>query len=140
MRPRVFIDTNTLVSGLLFVGNESRLLDLALSGRVKLVLSEQVIEETTEVLVERFGLDPGLSKVVVAGWSKIAEIVSVTKEETTKFRDPVRAKDAGILAAAVKSEADFFVTGDKGFHRERVRRVINVVRTRKFLSSMKALS
>ena len=58
MPPRVFIDTNTLVSGLLFAGNEAKLLNLALDEKIKLVMSEQVVEETKRTLVEKFRLNP----------------------------------------------------------------------------------
>lgn len=133
MQLRVFIDTNTLVSGLFFVGNEARLLDLALNGKVKLVISERVLEETKRILVEKFRLNPAISSVVVAGWSKVAEIVEASRGEAEKLKDLVSAKDARILAAAMKSKVDFFVSGDKIFHQEKIKRIINVVTTKQFL-------
>ena len=38
-------------------------------------------------------------------------------------------KDAVILAAAIENTPDAFVSGDKDFHTQEVRRVINVVST-----------
>ncbi len=139
MQPRVFIDTNTLVSGLLFVGNEAKLLDLALDGKIKLVISEQVVEETRRTLVEKFRLNPAISSVVVVGWSKAAEIVEASKREAEKFKDLTGAKDAQILAAAVKSKADFFVSGDRIFHQEKIKRMINVVTTKQFLKKSRLI-
>ncbi len=135
MQPRVFIDTNTLVSGLLFTGNEAKLLDLALDGKIKLVISEQVVEETKRTLVDKFRLNPAISSVVVVGWSKAAEIVEASKWEAGKFKDLTDVKDAQILAAAIKSKVDFFVSGDKIFHQEKIKRMINVVTTKQFLKS-----
>jgi putative PIN family toxin of toxin-antitoxin system len=136
MPPRVFIDTNTLVSGLLFAGNEAKLLNLALDEKIKLVMSEQVVEETKRTLVEKFMLNPAISSVVVVGWSKVAEIVEAPREEAKKFRGLVGAKDAKILAAALKSKADFFISGDRSFHQEKIKRMINVVTTRQFLRKL----
>lgn len=65
MPPKVFVDTNVLVSGLLYRGNESRVLELALDGKIKLVLSRQVIEEARRTLVEKFRLETSLSTTVV---------------------------------------------------------------------------
>ena len=45
---RVFLDTNVLISGLLFHGNEALLLELAAQGLVKLVISQRVVEEARE--------------------------------------------------------------------------------------------
>lgn len=137
MPPRIFIDTNTLISGLLFSGNEERILDLAIGGKIKLVMSKQAIDETKSTLVRKFELNPALSSVVVMGWSKIAEIVNVSKEEAEKFKRLVGMKDARILAAAVKSRAKFFVSGDRIFHREEVKRVANVVTTKQLLEKLR---
>jgi predicted nucleic acid-binding protein len=110
-------------------------LNLALGGKIKLVTSEQVVEETKRTLVEKFRLNPAISTLVVVGWSKFAEIVKASREEAEKFRGLVGTKDAQILAAALKSKADFFISGDKGFHQEKIKRMINVVTTRQFLKS-----
>ena len=41
---RVFVDTNVLLSGLIFDGNESRLLRLAIEGEIRLVIAEVVLK------------------------------------------------------------------------------------------------
>lgn len=137
MPPRVFIDTNTLISGLLFSGNEERVLDLAIGGKIKLVMSKQVVDEAKDTLAEKFELNPVLSGVVVMGWSKIAEIVDVSKEEAERFKGLVSTKDARVLAAAVKSKTEFFVSGDRSFHRGEVKRIANVVTTKQLLEKLK---
>ena len=47
---RLFVDANTLVSALVFEGNESRLLDLCRLGVCVLVTIEYVREEVRDVL------------------------------------------------------------------------------------------
>lgn len=55
MQPeRVFIDTNILVSAVAFGGNPRKLIDLALGGRISLVLSEFVAREARRVIATRF--------------------------------------------------------------------------------------
>jgi predicted nucleic acid-binding protein len=54
-RPTVLIDTNILVSGLVFLeGNEHRILKFAEDKAIVLVLPEFVLEETRAVLGLRF--------------------------------------------------------------------------------------
>lgn len=137
MPPRIFIDTNVLISGLLFEGNEARILELALNGKVKLVISKQVIEEAKRALIEKFGLSAALSEVVVEGWSKVAEIVEVPKEEAKKFLEMLGEKDALVLAAAVNSNVGCLVTGDRSFHQRGVKKLIDVVTAKQFLEGLK---
>ena len=56
---RVVLDTNVIVSGLNFPGNERLVLELALRGRFELCLSPFIIEEVAGVLVTQVRLDRG---------------------------------------------------------------------------------
>lgn len=50
MRFKVFIDTNILLSGVFFEGNESKILDLV---EIDLVTSEDVVEELRKVVKKK---------------------------------------------------------------------------------------
>ena len=52
---RVVLDTNVIVSGLNFPGNERLVLELALRGRFELCLSPFILEEVAGVLGRKFG-------------------------------------------------------------------------------------
>ena len=137
MPPTVFVDTNVLISGLLYRGNEAKVLELALDGKIKLVISKQVVEETKRTLVEKFGLKASLSETVVESWSKIAQIAEPTSDEVERFKHLISAKDAPILAAAVKSGAESMLTGDKAFHRDEIQRLIDVLTAKQFLERLR---
>ncbi len=47
MRYKVFLDTNILLSGIFFEGNESRILDMV---ELKLITSEDVVDELRAVV------------------------------------------------------------------------------------------
>ena len=51
---RVFLDTNVLLSSMVFAGNERKLLEAAIDGKLELVLSGDVIDEANEVLGRKF--------------------------------------------------------------------------------------
>jgi len=115
LKPKVLLDTNVVVSGLVFLrGNEHRILKLAENRVIILVLPGFVIEETRVVLTRRFTghevlLNAFLSRVeyTVPSWEEVEPLISV-------YREFVRdKKDAPILASVVLVKPDFVVTGDR---------------------------
>lgn len=58
---RVFLDTNTIISGIFFSGDEEKLIELSEKGKLTLVVSDFVLEEIKEV-AERFGVPAEISK------------------------------------------------------------------------------
>lgn len=137
MPPNIFVDTNVLISGLLYRGNEAKVLELALDGKIKLVISKQVVDETKRALIEKFGLKASLSETVLESWSKIAQIAEAPRDVDERFKHLMGAKDAPILAAAVKSGAECILMGDRGFHREEIKRLIDVLTAKQFLGKLK---
>lgn len=112
--PRVFLDTNVLVSGMVFVGNERKLLDAIIDGKLGLVLGADVIDEANAVLERKFPkyvvLFPLFLRLVK--YEKITR--SAYKSSEKRYSKLISDKaDVLILAAAASSEADYLVTGDK---------------------------
>lgn len=113
---RALIDSNVIISGLLFEGNENRLLELGILQRVVLLVPEHVFLESERVLkrkqvpsdlLERFHLC--MNACVVVPFSDYKEKLPLAQ---AMIRDP---KDAFILAAVLSVSHDFFVSGDKDF-------------------------
>ena len=131
---RVVLDTNVIVSGLNFPGNERLVLELALRGRFEFYLSLFILEEVAGVLRRKFG------------WNEegTAQAVRVIESGATVI-DPPRLPeviegghaDNRVLECAVAASADYLVTGDRrhllpiGEHRGT--RIVNAPR---FLSAV----
>jgi len=124
-RPKttVLIDTNILVSGLVFLeGNEHQILKLAEDKAISLVLPEFVLKEAGAVLGRRFSgheifLDAFLLRAehTIVRWSQI-------EQEILTRRSAVRdAKDVAVLTSIILAKPIFAVTGDKTL-REDMRR------------------
>ena len=119
----VLIDTNILVSGLVFLeGNEHRILKLAEDKAITLVLPEFVLKEARAVLGRRFPghgifLDAFLlrAEYTLVPWSRIEKDIPTRRGEV---RD---AKDVAVLTSIILAKPDFAVTGDKTL-REDMRR------------------
>ncbi len=109
---RVVLDTNALVSALLFGGEPGRIVSLWQKGRIVPLVSRDVLLEYVRVLgYPKFALDPqdirGLIEEYVLPF---AEMVAVAKTPRVVREDP---GDDKFLALVVASRADFLVSGDK---------------------------
>ena len=114
-KPRVFLDTNILVSGMVFAGNERKLLDAIIDGKLGLVLSAGVIDEANTVLKKKFPKQAVLFPLFLRLVKHELVPKSAYKSSEKRYSELVSDKaDVSILAAAATSRSDYLVTGDKG--------------------------
>jgi uncharacterized protein len=110
--PKVVLDTNVLVSALLFKGSLSKMVDLWKAGRIKPVFSRPTFQEFKTVLTyPKFALTP--NEILILLEEEVLpyfEVVKVIKEVKGTCRDP---GDDMFLSCALASEANFIVTGDE---------------------------
>ncbi|MGH8931837.1 MAG: putative toxin-antitoxin system toxin component, PIN family [Egibacteraceae bacterium] len=71
---RVLLDTNVLVSAVLFGGLPRRLLDRAIRGDFRLVTSVALLDEFEDVLRERFAFDRSSARLTRAEIEAVAEL------------------------------------------------------------------
>ena len=107
---RVVLDTNVIVSGLNFPGNERQLLELARRGRFEWFLSQFILDEVDGVLARKFG------------WAeaRLAQARGMLREAATIIEPPripmvieSDHADNHILACAMAARADYLITGDR---------------------------
>lgn len=109
---RVVLDTNVLISALLFSGRASEILDLLENKAIVLVISKEILSEyVTALAYPKFSLSEKEIKFLINDCVlPYAEIVNATKLSETICRDP---KDDKFLACAKAAKADVIVSGDK---------------------------
>jgi len=108
---RVVVDTNVLLSAILFGGTPGRILDAWRAGKVELVMSPDIVEEYVRVgerLNERYS-DVEIQPIV-ALLVQNATIVPDTPLPGPVCDDP---DDDKFLACALASGTDIVVSGDK---------------------------
>lgn len=107
---RVVLDTNVIVSGLNFPGNERLVLELALRGRFELYLSNFILEETAGVLSRKFGWYEERSAEALRALGNAGTVIYPRR--LTEVIERGHA-DNRILECAVEASADYLVTGDR---------------------------
>ena len=107
---RVVLDTNVIISGLNFTGNERLVLELARRGRFELYLSTFILQETAGVLTRKFGWSEERTTQVLQILQGLAVIV-----EPQRILSVIESHQADnqILACALEASADYLVTGDR---------------------------
>lgn len=110
---RLVLDTNIVVSGLLWKNAPSRLIDAALNGRIELFTSPTLLLELEDVLART-----NLAKRVAVSGLRVEELIAryavlaqsvVPASITPVLPDP---DDDHVLGCALGARADLIVSGD----------------------------
>jgi len=115
-KPKVVLDTNIFVSGLLSSkGPPRQIIDAWLDEHFALVTSLYLVGELAHVLAypriaERIRLKEAEVDAILAALLSQAEMAPGELELPGVTRDP---KDDAVVACAVESEADYIVSGDQ---------------------------
>jgi putative PIN family toxin of toxin-antitoxin system len=109
-RPHIVLDTNVLVSALLFGGPPREILDMIGAGTVNCSLSPPILDELKDVLQRpKFGFSSQQAVAVVEELSALCTIVSPSERIAIISADP---DDDRILECALEARADTIVSGD----------------------------
>lgn len=106
---RVLLDTNVLISAILFRGLPRSLLDRAIRGELELVTSPALLDELERILTDRFQVPSELARLARSELEILAEAV-VPDDVPAVSRDP---DDDQVLAAAIVGDVEAIVTGDR---------------------------
>jgi putative PIN family toxin of toxin-antitoxin system len=113
---KAFLDANTIISGLLFKGNEATLLELGRVKAIELVTNHYVMEEVSAVLKRReFSLTMGeVNTLIKYVYTCITVEENPPKEAIHENINLLEdKKDIPVALGATYSGADYLVTGDK---------------------------
>ncbi len=133
---RVVLDTNVLVSALLFTGKLSKIVDLWRQGKVIPLISRGTFEELGAVLeYPKFSLAPDeIQSIIENEILPFFEVVEIQENVRGVCRDP---GDDKFIACALSSPADFLVSGDKDLTDLKRYKTVKIIRVSEFLSMYK---
>lgn len=132
---KIFLDANAVISGLIFGGNEAKLLSAGRLRLCTLVISEYVLKEVVAVLRSpRFNLTDDETSFLITYLLDCAKLYKDPPPEQIKSHYHVLRdkKDVPVLAGFLFHECDYLITGDK----ELLKKVAKAITTKKALKML----
>ena len=131
---KVTPDTNILVSAVISKGNEFELLRLAHIGRIKVILSLQILKEFKDVISrKKFGFSDEKINRILKSIVNISAIVMPSNRIDLIKEDPA---DNKILECAETGKADYIVSGDGHLLKLKKYKGIEIVKTSNILKKI----
>ena len=107
---RIVLDTNVLISALMFGGNPRIIVEKVICGDVDLYLSEAILTDFSEVLKRpKFGIPLLIVNQIITEVSVIIELVRPLRR-INKIK--VDTTDNRVLECAVEAKAEYIISGD----------------------------
>lgn len=141
MKYKVFVDTNILLSGIFFEGNESSILDMV---ELDLITCEDAVVELQRVVRKKLKyVKERTFEIALAETEKALTDIAIIPR--IKYSHKIKEaeflikhkKDIPILAAVLFVKPDYFLTGDAHFFAENFKSIVNVITARDFLAKIK---
>ncbi len=110
---KIFVDTNVLISAIVFDRKELEALIKSVSKGISLIISEHILEEATRVFLKKFPEHVSLLKEFIENTG--FEIIEKCEYEyTIAHHLSIRDKyDAHVIACAESVHCDVILSGDK---------------------------
>ena len=110
-RLRVVLDSNVLISAVVFGGKPREILERVLWGDLTLIISPAILDEVEAVLGgEKFRFSGEAARIVVQEIESLAEIVDPATAVSVVPDDP---DDDRVIACALDGRADCLISGDQ---------------------------
>ena len=111
---RVFVDTNIVMSALLFPNGKTAKVFSHLLRKHTVIISSYTREECKEVFEKKFPTKMKQLEIFFNGIN-FEEFATPDKIDRQKYPSMRDVKDLPILASAILSDSDILLTGDKDF-------------------------
>ena len=107
---KVVLDTNILISAIVFGGKPRQVLEAAIKGHIQLVLTEEITGEMRGVLEgKKFQYPKEITDLIIRELEAMAEIVKPKESITLIEKNP---EDNRVLECAQEAHADYVVSRD----------------------------
>lgn len=134
MKPVVVLDTNVIISAVIFGGISREVLLNCIRGYAQLVVWDRILRELQDVLLRpKFGYTVSSVHLIVEELISISTLVRPRRAVHVIHEDP---DDNRILESAVTGGAQYIITGDIHLLRLRKYRNIEILKPADFLSRL----
>jgi putative PIN family toxin of toxin-antitoxin system len=129
---RVVLDTNVLISALLFKGELTKIVGLWQEGKIVPIISKETFDELRAVLeYPKFSLTPAeIKSLIEHEILPFFEVVNVSEHVRGVCRDP---GDDKFISCAISANAEFIVTGDKDLSDLKKYQLVRIIQASNFI-------
>ncbi len=132
---RITVDTNTLISAVIAKGNEFELLKAARFGKIKIIVSHDILKEFLGVISRpKFGFSKKQIENVFKQILSITEIIIPSAKVSIIKEDP---SDNMILECAEAAKVGYIISGDNHLLKLKKYKKIPIIRTFDILEMIK---
>ncbi|MDG6224100.1 MAG: putative toxin-antitoxin system toxin component, PIN family [Candidatus Thermoplasmatota archaeon] len=128
---RIVLDSNILISGFFWNGNERSLLTRCKSGKIRSVTSEQILSETEMVLRKKFHVPDDKIHAFIQSLILMSDLVFITDSLYVIEDDP---KDNMVLETAILGKAEYIISGDNHLLKIKQYDSVRIIQSSEFLS------
>jgi len=129
-KPRVVLDTNIYLSGIIFGGNSRHILDLIIKKKIEAITSPAILLEISQKLKQKFKWSSDKIFLTIKTIIKTTRIIK-PKEKLSVVR--VDKSDNKIIEAAVESNSNYIISGDKHLLKIKKYKKIRIVTPTEYL-------
>jgi uncharacterized protein len=130
---KIVLDTNVFISGIFFGGPPSDILELWRKSKIRIVLTEQILEEYQKVGEELSAKYPSISiEPIIELFTIFGEFVEIKGFSETICEDP---DDNKFIECALASQSKLVISGDKHLLKISGYKGIEVLKPREFIDN-----
>ena len=132
---RVVLDTNVLISALLFGGPPAEIVRLVTEEQIGSVTSDALLAELRRVLLSKFQYPPVLADFIITEWKAVNEQIEPTMALAVITQDP---SDNRVLECAVTGNVSVIISGDRHLLALKVFRSIPILSPQAYLTKRRS--
>ena len=132
---RITPDTNVLISAFFYNGNERAILKAAIRGKLRFILSMEILDELIRVLHEKFVVDLEVTKDYVLRLNEVTDIVKPRALLDVVVRD---REDVKVIECADSGNCEYIVTGDRDLLSQKSYKRMKIVTTGELVRMLKS--
>jgi putative PIN family toxin of toxin-antitoxin system len=127
---RLTLDSNVYISAVVYGGEPKRLMDMGLEGKIRMFITDEILAETSRVLIDKFKFDAEDRLPKAQAYIKRTErVVPAVKLDVVKDD----SDDNKILECAVHSNSEKVITNDGDLLRMKIYAGIRIMKVNEFL-------
>jgi len=108
--PKAVLDTNVLISAIVFGGIPRKILNEVINGRLKVAISREILHQIQRILLgKKFKYPEEVVNAITNQLAILCEIVSPAQRVEIVRSDPA---DNRIIECALEAKAQYIITGD----------------------------